>query len=152
MKSIKVINETNGLKLKHLLKNQLCNGKTIIERIEAARMLKNCYSKDILYALQDSIMKDKFYGVSVEAANTIGSFFDKNNFEKSDNSYRILKMFLSNDKLFNKLHSEIKQSIIKNIGIFEREESINLLYPFVGDEKYQGSDFKISSSYCHRKI
>jgi aminopeptidase N len=141
VKSIKVINETNEFQLQYLLKNQLSNGKTIIERIEAARMLKNCYSTEIIYALQDTIMKDNFYGVSLEATDTIGSFFDKNNFEKSNSSYQILKMFLLESELFNKLHSEIRQSIIKNIGTFEREESIDLLEPFVVKENHQRSDF-----------
>jgi aminopeptidase N len=55
-------------------------------------------------------------------------------------------MFLLDNKLFNKLHSEIKQSIIKNIGKFEREESINLLEPFINDENYEESDFVKSAA------
>src|ERR671910_463423 len=146
VKSIKVVDETKEIQIKDLLKKQLHNGKTIIERIEAARLLKNFYSKDIVYDLKEVIMKDNFYGVSVEAVNTIGSFFDKNDFVKSDKAYQILKMFLLDNKLFNKLHSEIKQSIIKNIGKFEREESINLLEPFINDENYEESDFVESAA------
>ena len=59
-------------------------GETIIERINAIRLLKNQYSEEVITALQDSITEDKFYGVSIEAANIIGSFYDKNNYEKSD--------------------------------------------------------------------
>ena len=146
VKSIKVVDETKEIQIKDLLKKQLHNGKTIIERIEAARLLKNFYSKDIVSDLKEVIIKDNFYGVSVEAANTIGSFFDKNDFVKSDRAYQILKMFLLDNKLFNKLHSEIKQSIIKNIGKFEREESINLLEPFINDENYEESDFVKSAA------
>ena len=141
VKSIKVVDEKKEIQIKDLLKNQLHNGKTIIERIEAMRLLKNFYSKDIASNLKEIIMKENFYGVSVEAANTLGSFFDKNDFVKSDTAYQILKMFLWDKKLFNKLHSEIKQSIIKNIGRFEREESINLLEPFINNENYEESDF-----------
>ncbi len=146
VKSIKVIDEKKEIQIKDLIKNQLHNGKTIIERIEALRLLKNFYSKDIVADLKEVIINDNFYGVSVEAANTIGSFFDKNDFVKSDTAYQILKTFLLDNKLFNKLHSEIKQSIIKNIGKFEREESINLLEPFINNEKYEKSDFVKSAA------
>jgi aminopeptidase N len=146
VKSIKIVGETKEFQLNDLLINQLHNGKTIIERIDAARMLKNLYSEDVLAALQNAILNDEFYGVSVEAANTIGSFYDKNNYEKSDNAYQTLKICLTNNESFNKLRSEIKRSIIKNIGIFEREESINLLEPFVCQENDEESDFVKSSA------
>ena len=146
VKSIKVIDEKRVIQIKDLLKNQLHNGKTIIERIDAVRLLKNFYSKDIVSDLKEVIINDNFYGVSVEAANTIGSFFDKNDFVKSDAAYQILKMFLLDIKLFNKLHSEIKQSIIKNIGRFEREESINLLEPLINNENYEQNDFVKSTA------
>ena len=42
------------------------------------------------------IVEDTFYGVAVEAANTIGSFYDKNDYEKSDNSYHALLSILKN--------------------------------------------------------
>jgi aminopeptidase N len=134
VKSIKVIDETKEIQIKDLLKSQLHNGKTIIERIEASRLLKNFYSEDIVCALQNAITNDNFYGVSSEAANTIGSFFDKNNFKKSNTSYQILTTILCNNELFNKLHSDTRKSIIKNIGEFEREESINLLESFINEE------------------
>jgi hypothetical protein len=37
IKSIKIANETNEFQLKEMLKNQLRNGITIIERMQAAR-------------------------------------------------------------------------------------------------------------------
>ena len=125
--SIKVKNETRDFQLKRLLHNQMKNGETIIERINALRLLKNLYSEDGIRALSDTIIQDKFYGVAVEAANTIGSFYDKNDYEKSDNSYQYLVSILNNRSTFDTLRSETKKAIIRNIGTFERVESISLL-------------------------
>ena len=80
--SIKVVNETRDFQLKKLLYNQMKYGETIIERINAIRLLKNQYSEEGIRALYDAIVHDKFYGVAVEAANTIGSFYDKNDYRK----------------------------------------------------------------------
>ena len=144
VKSIKVAAETKDLQLKGLLINQLHHGKTVIERIDAARLLQNLYSKDVVVALQNSVMGDKFYGVSIEAANAIGSFYDKNDYEKSDSAYQSLKACLTNWDSFNGFNSKVKRSIIKNIGMFERDESIDLLEAYVtvnGDDGDGGSDF-----------
>ncbi len=144
VKSIKVADETKEFQLKGLLINQLHHGKTAIERVDAARLLQNLYSKDVVIALHNSVIGDKFYGVSVEAANAIGSFYDKNDYEKSDAAYQSLKTCLADRGSFNHFHSKIKTSIIKNIGIFEREESIELLEAYVtGDYDDEGgkSDF-----------
>ena len=50
-----------------MLKNQLRKGRSIIERIEAARILKNQYSDDVVDELQNEVIADPFYGVSIEA-------------------------------------------------------------------------------------
>jgi len=125
--SVKVVNETRDFQLKRLLYNQMKYGETIIERINALRLLKNLYSEDGVKVLSDAIVRDKFYGVAVEAANAIGSFYDKNNYEKSDDSYQGLASILNNKSTFDALRSETKKAIIRNIGIFERVESISLL-------------------------
>ncbi|HYO05722.1 MAG TPA: M1 family aminopeptidase, partial [Phototrophicaceae bacterium] len=119
VKSIKVADETKEFQSKGLLINQLHHGKTVIERIDAARLLQNLYSKDVVIALQNSVMGDKFYGVSIEAANAIGSFYDKNDYEKSDVAYQSLKACLTNRDSINGFNSKVKRSIIKNIGVFE---------------------------------
>ncbi len=144
VKSIKMADETKEFQSKGLLVNQLHHGKTVIERIDAARLLKNLYSKDVVNALQNSVMGDKFYGVSIEAANAIGSFYDKNDYEKSDTAYQSLRAFLANRDSFNGFHSKVKRSIIKNIGMFEREESIDLLEAYLtvnGGDRDGESDF-----------
>nr|MBA3286366.1 M1 family metallopeptidase [Nitrosopumilus sp.] len=145
VKSIKLADETKEFQLKGLLLGQLHNGKTVIERIDAARLLQNLYSRDVVIALQSSVMGDRFYGVSIEAANAIGSFYDKNDYEKSDAAYQSLRICLSNKDLFNNFHPKIKRAIIRNIGVFERWESIDLLEPFVtendDDDGETKSDF-----------
>jgi aminopeptidase N len=150
VKSIKITNETKEFQLRGLLVNQLRNGKTIMERIGAARLLQNLYSKDVVAALQNTVMGDKFYGVSTEAANAIGSFYDKSDYEKSETAYHALRLCLTGKSLFSGFHTRTKMAIIKNIGIFEREESIDLLEPFVtGNGKFRvdgESDFLKSAA------
>jgi hypothetical protein len=77
IKSIKNINETNEFQIKEILKNQLRKGKTFIERIDAARALKKHYYEELLIELRAAVMNDPYYGVSVEAANTLGSYKKK---------------------------------------------------------------------------
>jgi aminopeptidase N len=127
IKSVKITNETNEFQLEEMLKNQLRKGTSIIERIEAARLLKNRYSDNIIDELQNSVIADRFYGVSIEAANTLGSYREKNNYAKTNKAYQTLLSFLNNKDIFSRLHPEVKQAIVRNIGQFERKESINLL-------------------------
>jgi aminopeptidase N len=127
IKSVKITNETNEFQLEEMLKNQLRKGTSIIERIEAARLLKNRYSDNIVDELQNSVIADPFYGVSIEAANTLGSYREKNNYSKTNKAYQTLLSCLNNKEIFFRLHPEVKQAIVRNIGQFERKESINLL-------------------------
>src|SRR5215203_2626025 len=135
IKSLKIANETNEFQLKEMLKNQLRNGITIIERMQAARELKDHYSEDIVNELQSTVITDHFYGVSIEAANTLGYYYDKDNYAKTNKAYQSLFSCVSNNTkgkaFFSKLHPEVKQAIVKNIGQFERKESINLLKPLL---------------------
>jgi aminopeptidase N len=130
--SIKIKNETSDFQLKDILRNQLRNGKTVIERIESARALKNCYSEDIVNELYNAVIADSYYGVSVEAANTLGSYYDKNNYAKTSYAYEVLISCLNKERgIFHQLHPEIKQAMVRNIGQFERGESINILEPML---------------------
>jgi aminopeptidase N len=124
---IKVLNETADFKLKDLLVSQMKNGETVIDRINAIRLLKGLYDEETVAALGEVIKNDSFYGVSLEAANTLGYYFDKNNYQKSNISYQKLLSILGNLTLFEKLHPEVKRAVVRNIGKFERGESIDLL-------------------------
>ena len=145
IRSIKVVNETRDFQLKKLLYNQMKYGETIIERINAIRLLKNQYSEDGNRALYNAVVQDKFYGVAVEATNTIGSFY-KNDYEKSDNSYQCLVSILNNKSTFDDLLSETKKAIIRNIGTFERVESISLLKDLIHKSKDESNFVKSSAA------
>lgn len=115
---IKYARETSKFQFKEMLKKQLRYGITIVERIQAARFLKEYFSDDILNKLKDSILNDDFYGVSVEAANTVGSYWDETDYKKSEKAFKILESIISDEKLIMKLHPIIRRSILKNIGNF----------------------------------
>ncbi|HSA74792.1 MAG TPA: M1 family aminopeptidase, partial [Candidatus Nitrosocosmicus sp.] len=140
IRSIKVQNESEDLQLRKILLNQLKFGDTVVERIQSARMLKNLFSDQIVNSLRDSIQLDKFYGVGKEAANAIGSFHDRNNYEKSDNAYRALVSGVLEKKDFESLNNHVKRVVIKNIGLFERTDSIELFEAILKDST-TNSDF-----------
>ncbi len=131
--SIKILEETEDFQLKYLLMDQLKSGDTVIERIAAARILKDFFSDEVIEALGYAVSNDEFYGVSTEAAKIIGSFYDKNNYEKSDKAFKKLLNFVSNKENFKNLNHHIQSAIIKNIGLFGRLESINLLILILED-------------------
>jgi aminopeptidase N len=101
---------------KEMLINQLHDGRTVIERIESARALKNESSEDVIESLQKTVMEDNFWGVSVEAAKTLGLI-------KSDSAYEALKKCLSS---YVK-HPKVRRAIVRAIGEFGKENSLNML-------------------------
>lgn len=127
IKSVKVLNESTDFKIKDLVSSQVKNGETVIERIDATRLLRDLYSEETVFALKETLYNDSFYGVSVEAANTLGSFYDKNDFDKSNMAYQALLSIFRDTSVYQRLRPEVKRAIVKNIGNFERPESINLL-------------------------
>lgn len=122
IKKITILNEISNFQLREFLKQQLLNGETVIEKIEAARELKKHYSEDILEVLKEVVKSPVFYGVGVEAANTIGAFKDDSDWTKTKKAYDMLKECLENG--FSTLAPQVRQSIVSNIGRFQMEESI----------------------------
>jgi aminopeptidase N len=122
IRKITIPNETSNFQLRGYLKQQLLNGKTVIEKIEAALELKKHYSEDTLEVLKEVIQSSVFYGVGVEASNTMGSFKDDSDRTKTKNAYDALKECLENK--FSTLAPQVRQSIVSNIGRFQMEESI----------------------------
>src|SRR5919198_4802674 len=112
---------------KEMLIRQLQNGRTVIERIESARAMKDLSSQDVIESLQKAVMKDSFWGVSVEAAKTLGSI-------KSDAAYEAL-----NDCLSSSIkHPKVRRAVVRAIGEFKKEDSLNLLKSILinNDESY----------------
>ncbi len=101
---------------KEMIIRQLQNGRTVIERIQSARSLKDHSSEDIIEALQKAVMEDKFWGVSVEAAKTLGLI-------KSDSAYNALKRCLCSSTI---KHPKVRRAIVRAVGEFKKEDSFDL--------------------------
>ena len=136
IKAINIAEETGKFAIRGLLINQLKDGKTIIERIDAARALREKYSKDVIKTLKEKILDDGFYGVSATAADILGSFNDKKDYEKTNNAYEALKSCLKMTS-FAKLPHQVRLAVIANIGSFEKDdkETIGLLEQLVNNEE-----------------
>jgi len=135
---LKITEENQNFSLKDMLANQLKYGKTLIERIQAARIIKdkNYVDDSIISTLQEVILKyDNFYGVSAEAANTLGSYSDKSDYSKSDKAYQSLKKCFDKQTL-QRLTPQVRRAVVANIGAFERQESLDTLIEILQDESY----------------
>jgi aminopeptidase N len=109
---------------KEMLIKQLQNGATVVERIEAARALKEHASDDVVDALKTVILNDKFWGVGIEAAKSLSS-------NKSDYAYEALKKCLSIKD------AKKKRAVINALGEFKKEELVHLLTNVLkNDESY----------------
>jgi aminopeptidase N len=108
---------------KEMLIKQLQNGRTVIERIESVRALKNESSDDVIESLQRAVMEDSFWGVSAEAAKMLGLI-------KSDFAYVALKKCLSTSDV---KHPKVRRAIIRAMGEFKKEDSLNLLRSMLVD-------------------
>ena len=107
---------------KEMLLKQLQEGDNVIKRVDAARALKDKSSDEVIYALANSILHDKFWGVSVEAAKSLGS-------AKTSYAYEALK-----DCLKVK-HPKVRRAVVKAIGEFKKEESLELIRPLLQDDE-----------------
>lgn len=107
---------------KEMLLKQLQEGDNVIKRVDAARSLKEKSSDVVIDALANSILHDKFWGVSVEAAKSLGS-------TKTSYAYEALK-----DCLKVK-HPKVRRAAVKAIGEFKKEESLELIRPLLQDDE-----------------
>ena len=108
---------------KEMLIAQLQRGKTVVERVEAARALKGSPSDAAIDALQNAVLKDKFWGVAAEAAKALGSI-------KTDYAYEALK------KCLQVKYPKARRAVVRALGEFKREESLAVLKPRLQDESY----------------
>ena len=107
-----------------MLVKQLHDGDTVIERIEAARSLKDKSSDAVIDALKDAVLHDKFWGVAAEAAKTLGAI-------RTEYAYEALKKCLSVK------HPKARRAVVKAMGEFRKEETLELLQPVLRkDESY----------------
>ncbi|WP_187147582.1 M1 family aminopeptidase [Candidatus Nitrososphaera gargensis] len=109
---------------KEMLVRQLRDGDTVIERVEAARALKDKSSDAVIDALKDAVLHDKFWGVAAEAAKALGAI-------RTDYAYEALKGCLLVK------HPKARRAVVKAIGEFKKEETLELLKPVLQkDESY----------------
>ena len=107
---------------KELLLKQLQEGDNVIKRVEAARALKDKSSDAVIDALTKAVLHDEFWGVSAEAAKSLGA-------TKTSYAYEALK-----DCLAVK-HPKIRRAVVKAIGEFKKEESLELIRPLLQDDE-----------------
>jgi aminopeptidase N len=109
---------------KEMLVRQLQEGETVIERVEAARALKDKSSDAVIDALKDAVLHDKFWGVAAEAAKALGAI-------RTDYAYEALKKCLAVK------HPKARRAVVKAMGEFKKEETLELLRPVLQkDESY----------------
>jgi aminopeptidase N len=109
---------------KETLIAQLKNGATVIERVEAARALKDNSSEAVIDALYASVMDDKFWGVSAEAARSLGS-------TKTDYAFEALKKGLKVQ------HPKTRRAVVRALGESRKQEVVAILRPLLqGDASY----------------
>ncbi|MDQ3807129.1 MAG: HEAT repeat domain-containing protein [Thermoproteota archaeon] len=104
-----------------LLLKQLQEGDNVIKRVEAARALRDKSSDVVIDALAHTVLHDKFWGTSAEAARSLGAI-------KTSHAYEVLK-----DCLAVK-HPKVRRAIVKAIGEFKKEESLELVKPLLQDD------------------
>ncbi|MGI0051676.1 MAG: M1 family aminopeptidase, partial [Nitrososphaeraceae archaeon] len=144
IKSLTVVNQDEKLNLIDILGNQIESDiATISEKIVSIQFLKDCYSKKTIDFLKNVILTQPFYGISVEAANVLGSYHDQKNYTKDNDAYNVLEKCITHHD-FAKLAPQTRRAIITNIGLFERadtlelknENSIPLLLTLLDDKSY----------------
>ena len=144
IKSISIVNQDEKFNLLDIISNQLESDiATISEKITSIQFLKDCYSKKSIELLKNVILTEPFYGISVEAANVLGSYHDQKNYSKDNDAYNALEKCITHDD-FGKFVPQTKRAIITNIGLFERvealelknENSVPLLVTLLNDKSY----------------
>ena len=144
IKSITLVNQDEKFNLIDIVNNQLESDiATISEKIASIQLLKDCYSKKTIELLKNVILTEPFYGISVEAANVLGSYHDQKNYTKDNDAYNVLEKCITHHD-FAKLSPQTRRAIITNIGLFERvntlelknENSVPLLVTLLDDKSY----------------
>jgi aminopeptidase N len=126
IKSISIVNQDERFNLLDIIRNQLQSDfATISEKITSIQFLKDCYSKKSIELLKNVIFTEPFYGLSVEAANVLGSYHDQKNYTKDNDAYYVLKKCITHDD-FAKFAPQTRRAIITNIGLFERADTLEL--------------------------
>jgi aminopeptidase N len=107
---------------KEMLIKQLQKGRTVAERASAAHALAVHSSDIVVDALQKTIITD-FWGVATEAAKSLGLIRTERAFEALKKSLKVLQ-------------PKARRAVVRAIGEFRREETVDLLRPHLYEESY----------------
>lgn len=106
---------------KEMLVAQLLHGSSVVERVSAARALKDNSSESVIDALYAAIVKDKFWGVSAEAAKCLGMV-------RTDYAYEALKKALKVE------HPKVRRAVVRALGEFKKPELVAILKPVLQND------------------
>ena len=129
LKILKKINIVNPNPNKSILLNSLENGETIIEKIQAARALKNNSSSESITPLKKIILQQDIpWSVRVETVKTTESI-------KSDESYKSLEeILISINNNSNNNNNKVKEAVIQALGSFSKNGTFDLLKPIIEND------------------
>ncbi|HET7643617.1 MAG TPA: M1 family metallopeptidase, partial [Nitrososphaeraceae archaeon] len=140
------VNEDSNKKFSSLsmLMKQLKHGETVVERIDAARLLPTeSPSKDTINSIKDSIVNDPFYGVSLESINTITSYADSDKISEEEIRkyvYRTIESFFVENKILSVIEDKrIISSLITSFSQFKKfhnKKSLDLVKSFVNNQNW----------------
>jgi aminopeptidase N len=144
--TIKLDDEIYGLTLIDILRNQLEEGETAYERIQATRYIGKEPKKEFISILKNKILHDPFYGVSIECVSTLGTYAQIENLKSK--TYDVIKSFFERDsgnKYISEFDLRIQPTIIANLANFSKSDSLRYLYPLVDNDNYFIANNAVSS-------
>ena len=145
---VKVDDDKSAVKWNNLdmLTNQLKNGKNVVEKIYAARLLrKEVPSKNTIDVLIDMITNDSFYGISIQCLNTIvfyGTSTTITDEEIRSYTYKSLKSLFDKNKTNSTLSvgdQRVVSSLITAFSQFTKfhdKNSLDLVEPFINSPNW----------------
>ncbi len=107
-------------KLEQLVKELKCD--SVYCRILAARALAKHKSSRAIEALREALISDEFWGVSAEAANSLGKIGTREALEALIHAEKIVK------------HPKVRRAIARALGLFKDEESAKVLSKILKDD------------------
>ena len=137
IRAIKLNDDLYSLTLIDFLKNQLEEGETSYERIQAARYIRNERKEEFIPILKNKILHDPFYGVSLECVSTLGTYSQMENLKsKAYDAFKSLFERDSGNMDILELDLRIQARIISTLANFSESDSLKYLYPLVGHNNY----------------
>ncbi len=125
---------------KEMLIELLYKGNNI-EKIYAANSLAEYSSEDVINALRTIMLSNNtFWGVSVECAKALSKI-------KTDEAYKVLIESLKIE------HPKVRRSVVRAIGEFRNEKCIEILLPFLLNDKsyFVQGEAALSIGKCRSK-